>query len=84
MSGDELSQRLQQIRGFVHPSASQGEASTSTSHPIVTRLDLTTSSKAKQEAQSTPSSDSLDHPKPLDMANNNPTLKELVAPDLDQ
>ena len=65
--------------GFVH-----GEASTSTSHPIITRLNLTPSSKTKQEAPSTPSSDSFDHPKQIEMANNDRTLKELVAPDLDQ
>ena len=75
MPGDELSQRLQRIRGFVHASASQGEASTSTSHPIITYVDLTPSSEAKQEAPSTPSSNSLNHPEPFKMANNSRTLR---------
>ena len=83
MSGDELSQKLQRIRGFIQ-SSNLGEASTSTTHPIITRLDLTPSSETKQEAPSTPSSDSLDHPEPLEMANNDRTLKELATPDLDQ
>ena len=84
MSGDELSQRLQRIRGFVQSSANLGEARTSTSHPIITRLDLTPSSETKQEAPSTPSSYSFDHHELLEMGNNNRTLKELVALDLDQ
>ena len=84
MSGNELSQRLQRIRGFVQASSSQGKASTSTSHPIITCLDLTLSSKPKQEAPSTPSSDSFDHLEQIEMANNNRTLKELAALDLDQ
>ena len=69
MSTEELSQSLQWIRGFVQSSANLGEASTSTSYPIITRLDLTPSSEAKQRAPSTLSSDSLDHPEPLEMAN---------------
>ena len=83
MSGDDLSQKLQRIRGFIQ-SSHLGESSTSTSHIIITRLDLTPSSKTKQEVPPTPSSDSLDHPEPLEMANHDHTLKELVAPDLDQ
>ena len=75
MSGDELNQRLQRVHGFVQAFASHSEARTSTSHPIITHLDLT---------PSTPSSNSFDHPEPIKMANNNCTLKELVAPDLDQ
>ena len=63
MFGDELSQRLQRIRGFVQTSTNQGEASTSTPRRIITRLDLTQSSELKQEAPSTPSSsDSSNHP----------------------
>ena len=83
MSSEDLSQRLQRIRGFVQSSANLGEASTSTSHPIITHRDLTPLFEAKQEAPSTLSSNSLDHTKPLEMANNNHTLK-LVASDLDQ
>ena len=84
MSGNELSQRLQRIRGFVQSSTNLGEARTSTSHPIITRLDLTPSSETKQEAPSTPSSYLLDHHELLEMGNNNRTLKELAALDLDQ
>ena len=84
ISGDELSQKLQRTHCFIQSSANLGEASTSTSHPIITRLDLTLSSETKQEAPSTSSSDSFDHPEPIEMANNNRTLKELAAPDLDQ
>ena len=58
--------------------------STSTSHPIITCLDLTPSSETKQEEPSTSSSDSLDHPNPLEMANNNRTLQKFAALDLDQ
>ena len=67
MSGDELSQKLQRIHGFIQ-SSNLGKASTSTPHPIITRPDLTLSSKTNQEAPSTPLLDSLDHPKPLEMA----------------
>ena len=84
MSGDKLSQRLHRICVFVQASASQGEASTSTSYPIITHLDLTPSSNPKQEAPSTPSSDSFDHLEQIKMANNNRTLKELAASDLEQ
>ena len=86
MSGDKLSQRLQLIRGFVQSSTNQGEASTSIPRPIITHLDLTQASELKQEAPSTSSSsDSSDHPEQIEMANNNNrTLKELAAPDLDQ
>ena len=54
--------------------------------PIIIRLDLTQSSKHKQEAPFTPcSSDSSDHPEQIEMANNNNhTLKELAVLDLDQ
>ena len=79
MFGDELSQMLKCIRGFV-----QGKASTSTSYPIITHLDLSPSSETKQEALSKPSSDSFDYPEQIEMANNNCTLKELAAPNLDQ
>ena len=79
MSGDMLSQRLQRIRGFV-----QGKASISTSHPIIIHFGLTPSSETKKEAPSTHSSDSFDYLEKIEMANNNHTLKELAAPDLDQ
>ena len=80
MSGDELSQKLQRIRGFIQSSHLE-ESNISTSHPIITRLDLTPSSETKQQA---PSSDSLDHPEPLEMENHNRTLKDLATPNLDQ
>ena len=53
---------------------------------IITRLNLTQSSELKQEAPSTSSSsDSYDHLEQIEMANNNNcTLKELAALDLDQ
>ena len=56
LQGDELSQRLQRVRGFIQASsANQGEARTSTPYQIITRLDLTQSSELKQETPSTPS-----------------------------
>ena len=52
------------MRGFVQSSANQGEASTSTPHPIITRFNLTQLSELKQEAPATSSSsDSSDHSK---------------------
>ena len=81
MSGGELSQKLQRIHVFIQSSTNLKEASTFTCHLIITRLDLTLPSETKQEA---PSSYALDHPELLEMANNNRTLKELTAPDLDQ
>ena len=84
MSVEELSQRLQRIRGFVQ-SSNQGEASISTLCPIITHVDLTQSSELKQEAPATPlSSNSSDHPEQIEIENNNCTLKDLAAPDLDQ
>ena len=88
MSDEELSQRLRRIKGLLQASSSKQsadfEASTSTPYPIYTRLDLTQSVEVKQKATSSSSSDLSHHPDLNEMANNNRTLKELVAPDFDQ
>ena len=63
MSDEELSQRLQRIKGLLQTSSfkesESTEQSTSTPYPIYTRLDLTQYEEVKQEVPSSSSSDSL-------------------------
>ena len=88
MSDEELSQRLQRIKGLLLTSSFKQSAiieqRTPTPYLISTRLNLTQSTEVKQEVLSSSSSDSSNHLKPNKMANNNRTLKKLAAPDLNQ